>query len=66
MIFINDRGYPYDHPGSLSQLFRTLNIDVARGIAVAINNTMVPKKEWEDHLVMDNDKIILIKATQGG
>lgn len=66
MIFINDRGYPYDQPGSLSQLFRTLNIDAARGIAVAINNTMVPKKEWEDHLVVDNDKIILIKATQGG
>ena len=66
MIYINDKGYPYDKPGSLSLLFGILNIDASRGIAVAINNIIVPKKEWNDHLVKDNDKIILIKATQGG
>ena len=66
MIYVNDSGFPYDKPESLTELFRSLNINTARGIAVAVNNTVIQKSRWESYLVNDNDKITLIKATQGG
>jgi len=36
------------------------------GIAVAINNTVVPKINWNEHLVRETDEILIISATQGG
>ena len=36
------------------------------GIAVAINNTVVPKINWNEHLVHETDEILIISATQGG
>ena len=36
------------------------------GIAVAINNTIVPKINWSQHLVHETDEILIISATQGG
>jgi sulfur carrier protein len=36
------------------------------GIAAAVNNSVVPKTTWEKFQLKENDKIIIIKATQGG
>lgn len=38
----------------------------AKGIAVAINQTIITKSAWPVHLLKDGDQITLIKATQGG
>ena len=66
MIYINDKAYALEQTQSLSELFQTLNIDVAKGVAVAVNNKVLPRSEWGKSKVEKNDKIILIKATQGG
>jgi sulfur carrier protein len=36
------------------------------GIAVAINNTVIPKSNWNSHPIQETDDIIIISATQGG
>lgn len=36
------------------------------GIAVAINNTVIPKSNWNDHPISQSDEILIISATQGG
>ncbi|WP_035669698.1 sulfur carrier protein ThiS [Flavobacterium sp. 83] len=36
------------------------------GIAIAINNTVIPKSNWNSHLIQETDDIIIISATQGG
>lgn len=36
------------------------------GIAVAVNNSVIPKTNWEVIEIQPNDNILLIKATQGG
>lgn len=36
------------------------------GIAVAINNTVIPKSKWNTHLIKATDEILIITATQGG
>ncbi|MCX6350706.1 MAG: sulfur carrier protein ThiS [Bacteroidetes bacterium] len=37
-----------------------------KGIAVAVNETVVPRKSWDEFTLKPNDKILIIKATQGG
>ncbi len=36
------------------------------GIAVAINNHMIPRTEWEHYVIKENDELIIIKAVCGG
>ncbi|WP_338841356.1 sulfur carrier protein ThiS [Flavobacterium ginsenosidimutans] len=36
------------------------------GIAVAVNNTVVPKLKWNEFFVQETDDILIISATQGG
>ncbi|HIP36657.1 MAG TPA: sulfur carrier protein ThiS [Crocinitomix sp.] len=37
-----------------------------KGIAVAINNTVIPKSNWRNTGLKDKDKILIITATAGG
>lgn len=41
-------------------------LDNTRGLAIAINNTVVPKEKWDQTILKEADKILFIKATQGG
>lgn len=36
------------------------------GIAIAINNTVIPKSNWNSHPLKETDIILIISATQGG
>ena len=36
------------------------------GIAVAVNNRMVPRSEWEHFAIHEEDEVIIIKAVCGG
>ncbi|WP_226294149.1 sulfur carrier protein ThiS [Aquimarina algicola] len=43
------------------------NLDIAtNGIAIAINNHIITKEQWDTTLICDQDNITIIKATQGG
>jgi len=37
-----------------------------KGIAVAVNNQVVPKSAWSDFGLKENDKVLVIQASQGG
>jgi sulfur carrier protein len=37
-----------------------------KGIALAINDIVVPKNNWGDTLISESDNILIITATQGG
>jgi sulfur carrier protein len=36
------------------------------GIALAINNVVITKSDWNSHLIKETDDILIISATQGG
>ena len=36
------------------------------GIAVAVNNMVIPKVHWANHNLSSSDSILIITATQGG
>ncbi|AGA79784.1 sulfur carrier protein ThiS [Echinicola vietnamensis] len=51
---------------SLSGMLQQQQIDATRGMALAVNDQVIPKSEWDHYQVSENDKILIIKATQGG
>ncbi|MFM2225668.1 MAG: hypothetical protein RJA07_1870 [Bacteroidota bacterium] len=51
---------------SAQQVFELLQIPNTNGYALAINNTVVPKSKWTETILKENDKVLVIQATQGG
>lgn len=49
----------------LLQLAEELSLP-AQGIAMAVNNRMVPRTEWKEHILAENDTVVIIKAACGG
>lgn len=65
-ITIDKEIRPVDDNCSIEQLITALFPHQPKGIAVAVNEFVVPKADWKDYILQSNDKLILIKATQGG
>ena len=51
---------------NISELVQSLQMPSTNGIALAVNEKVISKSEWEKFQLNDNDKILIIKATQGG
>lgn len=51
---------------SLSVLINDILGEKTKGIAVAINQSVVPKTDWDKTSLKANDNVLIIKATQGG
>ena len=59
------------HPPQLFFFFREEGIELElelpdKGVAVALNNELVPREEWGVHVVKDGDEIVILKAFCGG
>ena len=65
-IFINNQPHTVSENTSLQTLVNAQLGDKQKGVAIAINDTVIPKANWENHFVQSNDVILIIKATQGG
>jgi sulfur carrier protein len=65
-ITLNDKNHKITENTSLYDLVFAQLGEKQKGIAVAVNDTVVPKSEWEHHMIKSNDQILIIKATQGG
>ncbi|MBQ8224096.1 MAG: sulfur carrier protein ThiS [Bacteroides sp.] len=63
-VFVNDKEVETG-AATLSQLSQELNLPAA-GIAVAVNNRIIPRTEWDAHPLAEGDKVIVIKAVCGG
>ncbi len=49
----------------LEEILGELNISL-KGIAVAINDEVISRMAWKETQIQENDKITIIRATQGG
>lgn len=65
-VFINQQSYKLGRNSSLSAVLTALEITAARGIALAVNNKIVPRSRWDKFPLQEKDRITLIRATQGG
>lgn len=66
-LIINHQTKFFDEiPGSLAELMHSEAPQKTKGIAVALNNHVVPRAQWPDTPLQDRDTILIITATQGG
>lgn len=65
-VFVNNQTITLQAAANLTQALEASGVTSYRGIAVALNNAVVPRAEWSARTLNQNDKITVIKATQGG
>lgn len=65
-ISVNNTSMELAIPENVTALLHRLQFHQTRGLAVAVNNLVVPKSEWETHMLNEHDKVTIIRATQGG
>lgn len=65
-VTINNNTYEFQEGIALNSVLSTIGIQSDAGIALAVNNAVVPRIDWESHLLKDNDTILVIRAIQGG
>jgi len=64
-IILNGQAKQIDAAYTVAQLVSGL-FPSGKGIAVAINQSVIPKSDWPTRRLSPNDQITLITATQGG
>ena len=64
-INVNNQSKQISENNSVTQLLHQLS-QPEHGIAVAINQQIITKKDWNSKKISDNDDILIIQATQGG
>jgi sulfur carrier protein len=65
-VFVNDRPHPIAGPTSLQGLLGELGLAEKRGVAAAVNGQVVPRSAWALRALAPDDRVLLIRATQGG
>jgi len=65
-ILLNDENYEIAESTSITMLFKKLGKDDMRGWAVAVNESIISKHDYDNTFLFDEDRVILIQATQGG
>jgi sulfur carrier protein len=68
-LYVNDEEVNLNKENGADTLLSVLNdlgIENQKGIAIAINNEVISRINWNAHKINENDKILIIKATQGG
>lgn len=64
-IFINDKTLECPTGATLLEILETNGIKTDN-IAIAVNFSVIPRPEWDQTVLQDGSKIIIIKAVQGG
>ena len=64
-VTVNQKTEKIQENASLQNLIDELEIS-SNGIAIAINQNIIKRDNWTSQRLSSGDKILIIKATQGG
>jgi sulfur carrier protein len=65
-LFVNDRPHPLPVGATLGGLLGELGLAGRKGVAVALNGSVVPRAEWSGRTLAGADRVLVMQATQGG
>ncbi len=65
-VFLNGQKIIIAGKVSLFDFLSQNNLAENKGTAVAVNQEVIPKDLWKETKLNNNDKILIITATQGG
>jgi sulfur carrier protein len=65
-VFVNDQPRALAAGAQLADLLRELGLAERKGVAIAINDEVVPRSTWPTRALAEGERILVIQATQGG
>lgn len=65
-VTVNQETLEIQENCSIATLLDLLPHLPVKGIAVAINQQLITRSEWSGRKLVQGDKVMIIKATQGG
>ncbi len=65
-IHVNDQPRTVNDGAQLADLLRELGLAERKGVAIAINDDVVPRAAWSTRALADGERVLVIQATQGG
>lgn len=65
-VTVNGETKHFENAITIVQLLESLVLKDLKGIAVAVNELVVPRSVWSSREICPADNIIIIKATAGG
>jgi sulfur carrier protein len=66
-IVVNGLPRPLPRGGTVADLVAEIGRDPAQpGVAVAVNDTVVPRGTWEQRTLQEGDRVEVLGAAQGG
>ena len=65
-IHVNDQPRETDVDTSLHDLLRDLGLADEKAVAVAVNGSVVSRATWSTRVLEEADRVLVIRATQGG
>ena len=65
-VTVNNALYDFEENAGLEQILEQLRIEETKGVALALNEEIIPKSEWPNTKITEGDKIIIIGAVAGG
>lgn len=65
-VFINDEPRELNQGTTLEGLSQELGLETQMGWAIALNDLIIPKESHLKSILRDGDRVLIIKATQGG
>lgn len=65
-VTVNQQNHQLNEACSVAQMLSVVLSGEIKGIAVAVNQIIITRSSWSDHLLKEGDQVMLIKATQGG
>ncbi|GAC1599315.1 MAG: hypothetical protein NVS3B25_26120 [Hymenobacter sp.] len=66
VCYVNNSPQEAPDAQPLAQLLVDLALADQRGLAVAVNDEVVPRAQWPAHALRERDRVTIIRATQGG
>ncbi len=65
-ITVNDEPRALPAAATLETLIAELGLAGRGGLAVAVNDSVVPRARWAGQTLAEGDRVLVIRATQGG
>ncbi|MFC3198462.1 sulfur carrier protein ThiS [Parapedobacter deserti] len=65
-VIINHQKISIQPDASLVKVLCDYGITQSKGIAIAVNESVIPQKYWESTSLRQGDRLTIIKAAQGG
>ena len=65
-VHVNDEPHAVPPGTHLGHLLASLGLAQRPGLAVAVNGSVVMRARWEETLLAPDDRVLVIRASQGG